>query len=138
MFTGIDHVAYRVRDLDASLRFYRDLLGFELLLVHDRDGAPWLHYLRVSDNTFLELFAGGKHPLEIDEHTIGPMHLCLRTDDLDATLRQLDARGLPIDGQPNAGPLGNRNFWIEDPDGNSIEIVQHLPGNRIEQALVQR
>jgi lactoylglutathione lyase len=138
MFTGIDHVAYRVRDLEASLRFYRDVLGFELLFIHDRDGAPWLHYFRVSDHTFLELFTGGEDPRDFDERSVGPMHLCLRTDDLDAALHRLAARGLPVDGEPNDGPLGNRNFWIEDPDGNNIEIVQQLPDNLIEQALARR
>lgn len=117
MFTGIHHLAYRV---------------------HDRDGAPWIHYLRVSDSTFLELFPGGVPPVDADEHSIGPMHPCLHSEDLHATFQELTARGLSIEDAPRAGPLGNRKFWLEDPDGNSIEIVQQLPGNLIEQSLARR
>ena len=84
------------------------------------------------------MFPGGAQSVATDECSIGPMHLCLHSEDLHATSQEFTARGLSIKGEPRAGPLGNRNFWIADPDGNNIEIVQQLPGNLIEQALARR
>ena len=42
LFDGLGHVALKVRDLDASLEFYRKLGFPEMLRLLDKDGAPWI------------------------------------------------------------------------------------------------
>lgn len=58
---AIGHVALKVADIERSLSFYRDRLGFEEMMHLDReDGSFWLVYLRITDTQFLELFPGGE------------------------------------------------------------------------------
>ncbi|MES0165885.1 VOC family protein [Mesorhizobium sp. M0027] len=59
--TGFGHAAIKVKDLDASLAFYRDKLGFpEMLRLHNKDGSTWLVYLRITEEVFLEIFPGAE------------------------------------------------------------------------------
>ena len=44
-----------------------------------------------------------------------------------ATLEALAARGLAVSGEPVRGLDGNLQYWIQDPDGNAIELMQIAP-----------
>ena len=128
--TGIGHVALKVSDINRSLAFYRDRLGFQEMMHLDRDdGSLWLVYLRITDTQFLELFPGGK-----GEEAPGPdrtaiNHFCLETADLDATANALRAAGITLTVEPKMGLDGNRQCWIADPDGNRIEFMQMGPAS---------
>ncbi|MFD1732482.1 VOC family protein [Deinococcus malanensis] len=52
------------------------------------------------------------------------MHLCLRVDDLHATVETLEQQGVPIDVQPKVGLDRNWQAWVTDPDGNAVELMQ--------------
>lgn len=129
LFDGLGHVALTVHDLDASLAFY-EALGFpEMLRLTRADGTPWIVYLRISDTLFLELFPGGGEARVPENGRTGLAHLCLTSPDLDATEAGLRAIGI-APSQPRrvgAGVDGNRGMWIEDPDGNRIEIMEMAP-----------
>ena len=128
--TGIGHVALKVSDINRSLAFYRDRLGFQEMMHLDRDdGSLWLVYLRITDTQFLELFPGGE-----GEEAPGPdrtaiNHFCLETADLDATANALRAAGITLTVEPKMGLDGNRQCWIADPDGNRIEFMQMGPAS---------
>ena len=124
--TAIGHVALKVADLDRSLAFYRDTLGFDeiMRLHHDHDGSTWLVYLRVTDTQFIELFPDGVGDRAPGSDATAINHLCLETDDLDATAAELAARGVALTVPPKTGLDNNRQCWIEDPDGNRIEFMQ--------------
>ena len=127
--TGIGHVALKVADINRSLAFYRDRLGFQEMMHLDRDdGSLWLVYLRITDTQFLELFPGGE-----GEEAPGPdraiNHFCLETADLDATANALRAAGITLTVEPKMGLDGNRQCWIADPDGNRIEFMQMGPAS---------
>ena len=128
MITGIAHNAFRVEDLDASIDFYTQILGLKeaFRLVHD-NGKPFLVYLQINANTFVELFPGGKEKVPVTRESIGFAHLCLHVDDISATLAKLRERGLPCPGEPSMGKDGNWQYWIKDPDGNDIELMQIMP-----------
>jgi sugar phosphate isomerase/epimerase len=56
-FTSLGHVAIRVTDIDRSLDFYVNRLGFqEMLRLHRANGDLWLVYLRITDDQYLEVF----------------------------------------------------------------------------------
>ena len=60
--TSIGHVAIKVKDLDASLDFYRERLQFpEMLRLKNEDGSTWLVYLRITDDQYLEIFPGAEN-----------------------------------------------------------------------------
>ena len=55
--TSIGHVALKVKDLDKSLAFYIEKMGFsEMLRLNHDDGRVWLVYLRITDDQYLEIF----------------------------------------------------------------------------------
>lgn len=143
MITGIGHVAYRVQDMERSLAFYCGIVGLEELARLNRDdGSLWLIYLRVSDDTILELFPGGDEPgPAASPRARGYAHVSFSVDDLVGTLAAMRARGLTTEGEPKRGADGNLGFWIEDPDGIRIELMEHAPDglqNRALRALRER
>lgn len=122
---AIGHVALKVADLDRSLSFYRDRLGFEEMMRLDReDGSLWLVYLRITDTQFLELFPGGEGERSPGPERTAVNHFCLECRDLDATAAFLCAAGVTLTVEPKMGLDRNRQCWIEDPDGNRIEFMQ--------------
>ncbi|HEX7737620.1 MAG TPA: VOC family protein [Ktedonobacteraceae bacterium] len=124
MITGIGHVAFVISDLGRSLDFYCNKLGLRQAFTLDREGAPspWIVYLQIAPGHFLELFPGGSG--ENEPRPIGYNHFCLLVDDLPATLKELEARGIPVSGKPELGLDNNWQYWLKDPDGNSIELMQ--------------
>ncbi|MFO1141566.1 MAG: VOC family protein [Amaricoccus sp.] len=129
-FTQIAHVALKVRDLDRSLDFYVGKLGFaEMMRLDKPDGSPgvWLVYLRITDDQYLELFPEGVGDRAAGREVTGMNHLCLGVEDLDAVLAQLEMAGVPLTIQKKMGADGNLQAWIEDPDGNRIELMQMMP-----------
>lgn len=124
MITGIGHVAFTISNLARSLDFYCNKLGFREAFRLDRKGtpSPWIVYIQIAPGHFIELFPGGTG--ENGPRPLGYNHFCLLVDDLPATLKELEARGLPITGEPLLGLDNNWQYWIEDPDGNPIELMQ--------------
>ena len=135
--TGIGHVAIRARDLDAVLAFYTDTLGFrEMFRLHHDDGSLMLVYVRVTEDQFLEFFpnATGEAP---PPSNVGYNHLCLTVADIEATLRDLEARGVPLSRGLQTGRDGNRQAWIADPEGNRIELMEMAPDSKQAEALAR-
>jgi lactoylglutathione lyase len=128
MITGLGHVAFRITDLAKSLDFYCQKLGFKEAFRLEREGeySPWIVYIQVAPNHFIELFPGARGE-NTSRGPVGYNHFCLVVDDLQATLRDLSARGLTIEGGPKQGLDHNWQYWINDPDGNAIELMQIVP-----------
>ncbi len=123
--SGFGHLAIKVQDLAASLDFYRDRLGLAEMtrLVNDR-GEAWIVYLRITDTVFLELFPSGHPGRAADEAAVGVNHICFAVDDIEATAARFLAAGVPLTSPIQSGLDGNRGAWIEDPDGNRIELME--------------
>ena len=92
-------------------------------------GDPWIVYIQISADNFIELFPGGKGTVEIPGGAIAYSHVCLRVDDMQATLHQLAENGLEIGGEARQGKDGNWQYWLTDPDGNRIELMQIMPNS---------
>jgi lactoylglutathione lyase len=129
-FTQLAHVALKVRDLDRSLDFYCGKLGFEEMMRLDKpDGSPgvWLVYLRITDDQFLELFPDGVGDRAPGRDAVAINHICLGVRDLDETIAQLKDKGIPLTVQKKMAADLNWQAWIEDPDGNRLELMQMMP-----------
>ena len=91
---NMDHIAINVRDVDASLRFYADVLGLEALRVAEyrRGEVPFVS-VRVSQETIIDLFA--KPSVESGDNAD---HFCLMIDepDMEGLSTDLKARGVEI------------------------------------------
>ena len=122
--TSIAHVAIRVKDIDRSLEFYVNKLGFEEMFRLHRDGTLWIVYLRVTDDQYLELFPDGIGERAPDAEAVALNHVCLAVSDMDQVIEQLADRGVPLSRPKKVGVDHNIQAWIEDPDGNRIELMQ--------------
>jgi lactoylglutathione lyase len=122
------HTMIRVRDLDASLRFYTNLLGMKLLRKRDYPSGQFtlafVGYGDESSNTVIELTHNWG---QAEPYNLGSAfgHLALGVPNVYETCERLAAAGVKIP-RP-AGPMahgGSVIAFIEDPDGYRIELVQ--------------
>mgnify|MGYP001130763439 CR=1 FL=1 len=137
MITGIGHIAITCQQIDRSLDFYTRVLGLpEAFRLYNDDGSLWMVYLKAGGDGFLELFTRGAPPAEIPQNASGFKHLCLWVDDLDATLHDLQAKGLDVDPAGiRTGRSKCRQYFIADPDGLRIELMQLMPESEQAKAL---
>ena len=130
-YTGI-----RVRDLDRSLRFYRDLLGLEEVSRGDntREGkGPYVLLRDPFSGQKLELnyYAPNSRYASPYDPGEGLDHIAFRVEGLDDVLRELHRQGVKdAPGSPNHTlPSGHRVAYVLDPDENWIEMYEH-PGEQ--------
>jgi lactoylglutathione lyase len=125
---GLGHVAIKVADLERSLDFYVGKLGFtEMMRLNKEDGSVWLVYLRITDEQYLEIFPGAENDRAPGWDANGMNHMCLAVEDIRALVGEIEASGLPLLLPLKLAADGNWQAWIEDPDGNRIELMQMDP-----------
>ena len=124
---GIGHTAYNTSQMDKMLDFYCNGLGFEHAFTLKNDaGNPWIEYMKLAENTFVELFYASPEQLkEGDKHY---HHLCIRVSDIHKIDDYLKSKGIPLlwNG-PTMGKDKNWQCWVADPDGNKIEFMYVSP-----------
>ncbi len=127
--TGIAHLAVTAKDMDASLDFYTRLLGFRKVfeIPHPKTGEPWINYLHVGGNQFVELFYGGAVDDPFTEERRGFNHICLEVDDIFGVCDRIKKEGGKLDIEPNQGCDFNYQAWLTDPDGIRVELMQIDP-----------
>jgi lactoylglutathione lyase len=137
-FTSLGHVALKVKDIDGALDFYVGKLGLaEMMRLNKPDGSLWIVYLRVTDHQYIEIFPGAIGERAPGWDAIGVNHFCLCVDDLDGVLAQLEDAGIPLLIGRKTGIDNNHQAWIEDPDGNRIELMQITPNAMQLEALAR-
>ncbi len=124
----MSHAGIAVANLDASLRFYRDVLGFREFWRGSGDGKTlsWVN-LRVPDGRdYIELMLYGAKPDNGRLHILN--HLCLEVPDAATVADTLKARTLPPGcKEPNPirkGVNGKRQINCYDPDGTRVEVME--------------
>jgi catechol 2,3-dioxygenase-like lactoylglutathione lyase family enzyme len=112
-------------DIEASIHFYGDLLGFVETFRTPTEGVP--EHVELS----LEGFKVGLGTVEaarrvhgVDAQPGSPaMVLVVWTDDVDKSFADLAAAGVPVLQPPHDTGNNNRNALLRDPDGNLVELV---------------
>ncbi len=126
--TSIGHVAIKVSDLDRTLDFYVNKLEMpEMFRLTRDDGTPWLLYLRLTDDQYIEVFPGAETDRAPDTGANGLNHMCWTVDDINATVARIRAKGIPLTSEIKRVGDNNRQAWFEDPDGNRIELMEMSP-----------
>jgi lactoylglutathione lyase len=128
----LNHVGVAVEDLDESLAFYTETLGFEeAFRVTNDEGQVGLAYLRVSDSTFVELAPAN------EDRPAGLTHFGIQVDDIEAVKAMYESRGAsPTD--IFTGFTKARLSNIVDPQGVQIELSEYPPESLQGQALAGR
>lgn len=122
-FNGLDHCSVIITDVERSRRFYGGLLGlkeiprpktFDFVAIWYDFGGQHIHLL-----------------LKPQADTVSARHFALKVDDCQAARRYLQEQGVPV--QETTPIPGADRFFIFDPDGNRIEIIQWLRPYRPEE-----
>jgi glyoxylase I family protein len=137
------HTGITVSNLERSLAFWRDVLGFELShrahqigeLAEEITGVPGaeisLAVLKAPGHKIelLEYLApkDRKH-VDLRPCDVGSVHVAFTVENLDAVLNAIAASGWCAAGKPQtlqSGPnAGKRVVYVRDPDGTTIEFMQ--------------
>ena len=142
---GLHHVGITVNDLDASIRFYHDVLGLEF----SNEPSPWFDSPELGPavgvpgaalrqvslllgDTMLELLEYKSPPSETQKpllsNNVGASHVAFLVDDIQAKKAELERKGIEFYSDVNVveeGVLaGWRWVYFEDPDGYPLELVE--------------
>ena len=113
--------AFTVNDLEKSIAWYRDVLGFAIDERWERDGKLMGVSLQAGDVTFMigqDDWQKGRDRRKGEGFRI----YCGTRGDVDALAAAIKARGATLDSEPADQPWGSRDFSLTDPDGFKITI----------------
>lgn len=124
---GVAHVALRVSDVNAEVRFLNKL-GFQQAFAHQQDGRTAFVFVKINDIEFLEV-----HP-RIPVNSTSPLplgfdHICFVTTDANAARARWAKAGLNP-SEVAKGPDGTLEFGAKNPSGAMTEGLQILPGSQ--------
>jgi len=122
----IGHVHLTVSDLDRSLAFYRDVLGFEVTTRYGRE-AVFLSAGGYHHHIGLNTWAGRGAPRP-PAGTTGLYHFAILYPDrraLAAAVQRVLEHGIPIEGASDHGV--SEAVYVRDPDGNGVELYCDRP-----------
>jgi catechol 2,3-dioxygenase-like lactoylglutathione lyase family enzyme len=135
MTLSITHTPVYCLDLDESLAFYTEQLGFEV-----REDVPtgpemrWLTLAAPGDTHELLLAAVDHHIPPVDRAAMrelvakGDLAVFIQVDNLDKVFESLRAAGTEILQEPVDQPYGVRDAGVRDPSGNHLRLSQPLAG----------
>ncbi len=137
---AFSHLCVGVSDMDRSLAFYRDLLGFDVVFdvelegpsleaVTGTTGAKGRMVGGLVGGVVVELLALGVTGAATPGPHLGYTNMSFSVEDLDGTHRRLVDLGY----QPAQAPVdvgGVRMFFVLDPDGTPIELIEYPHGER--------
>ena len=128
--TGLAHAALYTKDLNASLKFY-ELLGGVVTDQADVQKPLGTNHIKIVQmpGFFLEIIEPHDGSTVTAEGGLFP-HIALEVDDIDAVVADLKAAGITSfrTAEPNSLPIfgGIRNIFFFGPDGELLELIQHL------------
>jgi len=124
MFKRIDHIELVTAEPERAVRFYTEVLGFEVRSRFTVPGGLELVYLDLGGTTVeLMTYTGTQPAPRAEGERLGYRMMALEVDDMQRALDELKAKGV----EPSWGPIvrpGYARAEIRDPDGNSIELRQ--------------
>jgi catechol 2,3-dioxygenase-like lactoylglutathione lyase family enzyme len=129
---ALDHFVLRVRDLEASLGFYRDTLGLPIIFLEEyRRGERPFVSARIGDQ-LLDLVPDPTYEPHEGRSKGGFLHFCVEISDRLADLvPQLKAKGVEVLEDQPMRRMGARGMglaiYIGDPDGYVVELKENAP-----------
>ncbi|WP_436793374.1 VOC family protein [Actinospongicola halichondriae] len=110
---AVHHVSINVSDADRSIAFYTDVLGGTV-----RSDRPDFGF----GGAWIDLGSAQVHLIEAPVPPNLGQHFAILVEDIDAAVAELRTKGIEV---KDASPVGsNRQTFIDDPDGNVVEIHQ--------------
>ncbi len=134
--TRLNHAVLYVRDLDESVAFYRDVLGFDRVMT--MPGAAFLQASDSDNDHDLGLFQiGPAADSPAGRTAVGLYHLAWEVDTL-ATLREMAARLAGADALVGATDHGTtKALYGKDPNGLEFEVCWLVPAGLIDEEVLE-
>ncbi|MFI0409525.1 VOC family protein [Actinomadura sp. 3N508] len=115
-------------DLQSSLEFYRDALGFQETYRFEEHGTTTFVALQLGDGSSIGLGVvpdGGAGIHGLPQRPISGrfFELCVYCDDVDSSVEELAALGHPVLVPPADTPWGERIAYVADPDGHPVMVT---------------
>jgi glyoxylase I family protein len=128
---GIHHAAFVCKDVEETIRFYQDFLGFPLVeLVENRDYAGSSHFFfDLGNRTLLGFFDFPGHDHAAYQETIGAlqhMAISVTSEQFEKAKAALESAGIDYLG-PDRG--ADDSLYFRDPNGMGIELYREELGN---------
>jgi methylmalonyl-CoA/ethylmalonyl-CoA epimerase len=132
---GLDHVAIAVKDLDAAIAFYRDVLGLELREIEEVPGQKVKTAIFGSGMGRIELICPTSADTGVarflDKRGEGLHHICVEVEDIEAAMAELRKKGAPlIDEVPQPGAGGARVAFVH-PKGARGVLTELRQGPKV-------
>jgi catechol 2,3-dioxygenase-like lactoylglutathione lyase family enzyme len=145
MITGVHHKGITVSNLERSIDFYHEVLGLELVtepspvfsgeVLSNGVGIPGtslkLALLKAGDATVeLLQYYSPDSPIDrpMPQNALGAQHVAFLVDDIDASVKALEAKGIkffsPVNVVDDGLLAGWRWVYFSDPDGVALELVE--------------
>jgi glyoxylase I family protein len=123
---GLHHLALICSDVEQTIQFYQELLGFPLIeLMENRDykGSTHLFFDMGNDNLLAFFDFPGLGLPDLREQLGGVQHIAISTDsdNFEMIKKRLDERGVQYLG-PDRGAMDS--VYFKDPDGIQIELIR--------------
>jgi lactoylglutathione lyase len=106
-----------VEDMDESIKFYTEVMGFEIDSQHHPIPGAIITLLKGEGDAMIEL-------IKNTENDIGLFSVGMDVEDIKATLKELKSKGAKVIMEPIPITVGTLAF-IEDPNGVKIALIQH-------------
>lgn len=127
----MNHSCLKAKNIDKTTDFYKNILGFkEAFTILDGNGKKNIVFLHIGKQDFLELSPAGENEDFNPQHA----HMCYEVDDIHAAYVEMTAKGVPTESAVRKGKTLCEFFFIQDPDGNRVELMQAIPGSYQEKA----
>jgi len=121
----IEHVGIYSQDTRALANWYVENLGLRVVRCLERQGRPPIYFLAAGQGAEIEILPTEESSADRTLNAQGLSHVGLLVDDFEATEDRCKDRGISLRGIRDTSN-GWRIGYIEDPDGNTLEIV-HRP-----------
>ena len=123
----VHHIAIICSDYQRSLDFYTHVLGLRVLAEHYReDRQSYKTDLALGDDYVIELFSFPSPPSRLTRpEATGLRHLAFEVDNIDESVRELDALGINHETVRTDEYTSKRFLFFQDPDGLPIELYEY-------------
>jgi catechol 2,3-dioxygenase-like lactoylglutathione lyase family enzyme len=138
---SFSHVAITVSDFNEAVRFYWDVFGAPVVGVSDTppdrvrsffgveaaEPTCKIGWIRIPGGATIEIFEfqPQEPPVDVVWNRLGPTHISFNVHDTEAWHRYLQDLGVEIVSPPEKSPHGHTFFFVRDPDGNLIELIDN-------------
>ena len=123
----IHHIAISVKDLNKSVKFYKDIFGFEEINRFTKEGWAGEAVILKLNDMQIELFQFNDSIDKTDDlmklNVIGLKHIGIEVDSVDKKYGELKDLGVDID-EPKKGTTCEKFCFLRDPNGIPIELYQ--------------